>query len=247
MAIVEHAYYPSFGYQCNLFYAISSRFGTPTDFMVENEVPFDRRDWSMPAMPQDCSSSWILFRDMLLPMLRTESTNLMEVTTSTLHLEKQAIIRSGDQSASIIENAKFVFWSDEIMSRSPNSFWVNCCILWRSITLTDSDLMQWLRSSTTIMQLRADLPGTTRNISGFIAMWASDWVLKDRLISMDWLIWRWPIVFFIPSNLPRSPSRRMYPDIRFLLGPWRTEGSASTIEWIWPWRVLLSVGGLRDR
>ncbi|CBK25035.2 uncharacterized protein [Blastocystis hominis] len=33
MAIVEHAYYPSFGYQCNLFYAISSRFGTPTDFM----------------------------------------------------------------------------------------------------------------------------------------------------------------------------------------------------------------------
>ena len=55
MAIVEHAYYPSFGYQCNLFYAISSRFGTPTDFMVVNEPFFYRRDWSMPAMPPDYS------------------------------------------------------------------------------------------------------------------------------------------------------------------------------------------------
>lgn len=34
MAIVEHTYYASFGYHVNMFYAISSRFGTPTDFMV---------------------------------------------------------------------------------------------------------------------------------------------------------------------------------------------------------------------
>ena len=107
MAIVEHAYYPSFGYQCNLFYAISSRFGTPTDFMVVNEPFFDRRDWSMPAMPPDYSWSWILFRDMRLPTLRTESTNLMEATISTLRLEKQAIIRNGARNASIIENGKF--------------------------------------------------------------------------------------------------------------------------------------------
>ncbi|KAK8794149.1 hypothetical protein WA171_003274 [Blastocystis sp. BT1] len=32
MAIVEHAYYASFGYHCNMFYAVSSRYGTPTDF-----------------------------------------------------------------------------------------------------------------------------------------------------------------------------------------------------------------------
>lgn len=34
MAIVEHAYYASFGYHCNMFYAVSSRYGSPTDFMV---------------------------------------------------------------------------------------------------------------------------------------------------------------------------------------------------------------------
>lgn len=32
MAVVEHAYYASFGYHCNMFYAVSSRFGTPVDF-----------------------------------------------------------------------------------------------------------------------------------------------------------------------------------------------------------------------
>lgn len=34
MAISEHTYYASFGYHVNMFYAISSRFGTPIDFMV---------------------------------------------------------------------------------------------------------------------------------------------------------------------------------------------------------------------
>lgn len=33
MGIVEHAYYASFGYHCNCLYAVSSRFGTPEDFM----------------------------------------------------------------------------------------------------------------------------------------------------------------------------------------------------------------------
>lgn len=31
MAIMEHAYYASFGYQINSFFAASSRFGTPED------------------------------------------------------------------------------------------------------------------------------------------------------------------------------------------------------------------------
>ncbi|WP_265733606.1 alpha-amylase family glycosyl hydrolase, partial [Acinetobacter baumannii] len=31
MAIMEHPYYASFGYQVSNFYAISSRFGTPED------------------------------------------------------------------------------------------------------------------------------------------------------------------------------------------------------------------------
>ena len=34
MAVVEHAYYASFGYHCNMFYAASSRFGTPVEFKV---------------------------------------------------------------------------------------------------------------------------------------------------------------------------------------------------------------------
>ena len=34
MAVVEHAYYASFGYHCNMFYATSSRFGTPVEFKV---------------------------------------------------------------------------------------------------------------------------------------------------------------------------------------------------------------------
>ena len=33
MAIMEHAYYASFGYQVNSFFAASSRFGTPEDLM----------------------------------------------------------------------------------------------------------------------------------------------------------------------------------------------------------------------
>lgn len=36
MAVVEHAYYASFGYHCNMFYATSSRYGTPTDFQVRS-------------------------------------------------------------------------------------------------------------------------------------------------------------------------------------------------------------------
>jgi len=32
MAIMEHAYYGSFGYHVTNFFAISSRFGTPEDF-----------------------------------------------------------------------------------------------------------------------------------------------------------------------------------------------------------------------
>jgi 1,4-alpha-glucan branching enzyme len=31
MAIMEHAYYASFGYQVTSFFAISSRFGTPEE------------------------------------------------------------------------------------------------------------------------------------------------------------------------------------------------------------------------
>lgn len=53
MAIVEHPYYASFGYQCSLFYAISSRYGTPTDFMVRLEDGIVYRDSWMPAMRQD--------------------------------------------------------------------------------------------------------------------------------------------------------------------------------------------------
>lgn len=44
MAIVEHAYYASFGYHCNMFYAISSRYGTPTDFMVMIKNRLNTRD-----------------------------------------------------------------------------------------------------------------------------------------------------------------------------------------------------------
>ena len=38
MAVVEHAYYASFGYHCNLFYAVSSRYGTPLEFMVGHRL-----------------------------------------------------------------------------------------------------------------------------------------------------------------------------------------------------------------
>ncbi len=44
MAIVEHAYYASFGYHCNMFYAVSSRYGTPTDFKVTIQFLFNSRD-----------------------------------------------------------------------------------------------------------------------------------------------------------------------------------------------------------
>ena len=35
MAIMEHSYYASFGYQVTNFFAISSRFGTPEELKVE--------------------------------------------------------------------------------------------------------------------------------------------------------------------------------------------------------------------
>ena len=58
MAVVEHAYYASFGYHCNMFYATSSRFGTPVEFKVRarsvgHTVATRRRD----------SSSWTVRRD----------------------------------------------------------------------------------------------------------------------------------------------------------------------------------------
>ena len=57
MAIVEHVYYASFGYQCNMFYAPSSRYGTPTDFMVAEEGCVHCRDsWTRSTRP-DCSWS----------------------------------------------------------------------------------------------------------------------------------------------------------------------------------------------
>jgi 1,4-alpha-glucan branching enzyme len=31
MAVMEHSYYPSFGYQVTNFFAVSSRFGTPEE------------------------------------------------------------------------------------------------------------------------------------------------------------------------------------------------------------------------
>ena len=41
MAVVEHAYYASFGYHCNMFYATSSRFGTPVEFKVRPQKLVD--------------------------------------------------------------------------------------------------------------------------------------------------------------------------------------------------------------
>ena len=55
MAIVEHAYYASFGYQCNMFYAASSRYGTPTDFMVAHEKMNHPRDSWMRSTKPDCT------------------------------------------------------------------------------------------------------------------------------------------------------------------------------------------------
>ena len=45
MAIVEHAYYASFGYHCNMFYATSSRYGTPTDFQVRKNSTMSFKMW----------------------------------------------------------------------------------------------------------------------------------------------------------------------------------------------------------
>ncbi len=41
MAVMEHSYYPSFGYQVTNFFAVSSRFGTQ-EIILELNIDYSR-------------------------------------------------------------------------------------------------------------------------------------------------------------------------------------------------------------
>mgnify|MGYP003262250436 CR=1 FL=1 len=170
MAIVEHPYYASFGYQCSLFYAISSRYGTPTDFMVRLKGFIVCRDLLMPVMQQDSMWSLTSSRVMHHRMSMTGLIILMEAMTCILSLEKLEIMLSGDPSVLTTRSQRSITVL-MFISRLSNSFWDNCCISLTSTTSMGIVLMQWHQFCITITPSQRVLTVIMRITTGFTAMY----------------------------------------------------------------------------
>jgi len=119
MAIMEHPYYASFGYQVTNFFAASSRFGTPEALRSSSILPIK---WVLRCF-------WMLSTPTPVKTPGRASTNLTALTTSSSTREQRVSILPGIPSA-----------LTTIKMKSFTSSFLICGTGWRSTTLTASVL-----------------------------------------------------------------------------------------------------------